>query len=95
MFIPFEIYIEKNKDSLENPENSETKPKSAFEIRSLLRTKFTALSDKKKLKYIKKAEERYDSHDVRFLSTFLKTKLYNLKDFLNTEIKKKYSIIFF
>lgn len=54
---PYKIFIEKFME-----EHPDIKP---FQSRNMARSQYSQLSDKKKLKYIKKAEKAYDSFEVR------------------------------
>lgn len=55
-FAPFEIFFEKNRDEFTE------KYSTLFIAKTKSRTAYLNLNDKKKLKYIKKAEERYDQY---------------------------------
>ena len=56
-FIPFDVYFEKHRSNFNQVDST----KGRNEARSI----FKYFSDKKKLKYIKKAETNYEEHYVR------------------------------
>ncbi|RNA21277.1 hypothetical protein BpHYR1_050113 [Brachionus plicatilis] len=53
-FVPFDVYFDKHRDDFDQDDN--------MKAYNDARSKFKSLSDKKKLKYIKKAEFNYDEH---------------------------------
>lgn len=63
MFKPFEIYLKKQlAKSRKDDENEDNESKNELEIRE----KWANLSNRKRLKIIKKAERKYDSSEEVF-----------------------------
>lgn len=60
-FVPWEIYYEKKKEDFAHLG-------SAFTAKAKAHSSFAQLSDKKKLKYIREAETRYDAYKVSWPS---------------------------
>lgn len=60
---PFTQFLKKHPQD----QSDELKDLNAFMYSSKMRTKYTSLSDKKKLKYIKEAESIYDAFKVETL----------------------------
>lgn len=61
--MPLEIFMEKHRETADTNGSED----SSLSLFVKLRSMYVALSDKKKLKYIKKAEEQYDSTDVSII----------------------------
>ncbi len=62
-FSPYELYYEKHKSEFADQ-------RSLFFAKGKARTAFLNLNDKKKIKFIKKIEEKYDSYSVSLFKIF-------------------------
>lgn len=64
LFVPLENYIERHREEYEAD-------KIPLEERNRFRSEYSILSDGEKLKYIKSAEENYDSFDVSWFKCII------------------------